>query len=112
MCHGIVIVASGLDKATDSMPKSFKHNKKAMALAIENNIASTIINNQNQNPRYYSKMSELLSELIELKKEQNLVNMVPDYGELSEFQTEDGELKVNLAPADAYVFEIDTPYLE
>lgn len=67
-----VIVASGLDKATDSMPKSFKHNKKAMALAIENNIASTIINNQNQNPRYYSKMSELLSELIELKKEQNL----------------------------------------
>ena len=67
-----VIVASGLDKATESMPKSFKNNKKAMALAIENNIASTIINNQNQNPRYYSKMSELLSELIELKKEQNL----------------------------------------
>ena len=31
-----------------------------MALAIENNIASTIINSKNQNPRYYSKMSELL----------------------------------------------------
>ena len=43
-----------------------------MALAIENNIASTIINNKHQNPRYYSKMSELLEELIELKKDQSL----------------------------------------
>ena len=54
------------------MPKSFKNNKKAISLAIENNIASTIINNKNQNPRYYSKMSELLEKLIETKKEQNL----------------------------------------
>lgn len=67
-----VIVASGLDKATKTMPSSFYNNKKAMALAIENNIASTIINNKNQNPRYYSKMSELLEELIRMKKEQNL----------------------------------------
>ncbi len=67
-----IIVASGLDKATKSMPKSFKNNKKAISLAIENNIASTIINNKNQNPRYYSKMSELLEKLIETKKEQNL----------------------------------------
>jgi len=67
-----VIVASGLDRATQVMPRGFKNNKKAMALAIENNIASTIINNKNQNPRYYSKMSELLEELIEMKKEQSL----------------------------------------
>ena len=67
-----VIVASGLDKATKSMPENFKRDKKAMALAIENNIASTIINNKSQNPRYYSKMSELLEELIEMKKEQSL----------------------------------------
>lgn len=67
-----VIVASGLDKATKSMSENFKKDKKAMALAIENNIASTIINNKNQNPRYYSKMSELLEELIEMKKEQSL----------------------------------------
>lgn len=66
-----IIVASGLDKATKVMPESFKKNKKAMALAIENNIASTIINNKNQNPRYYSKMSELLEELIKMKKEQS-----------------------------------------
>lgn len=67
-----IIEISGLEKATKVMPEGFRKNKKAMALAIENNIASTIINNQNQNPRYYSKMSELLKELIELKKEQNL----------------------------------------
>ena len=67
-----VIIASGLDKATKVMPKNFKNNKKAMALAIENNIASTITNNKNQNPRYYSKMSKLLEELIKMKKEQNL----------------------------------------
>jgi len=38
--------------------------------------------------------------------------MVPEYGEKSEFQTAENELKVNLAPADAYVFEIDTPNIE
>ena len=67
-----IIVANVLDKATKTMPEGFKNNKRAMALAIENNIASTIINSKNQNPRYYSKMSELLEELIEMKKEQNL----------------------------------------
>lgn len=67
-----IIVANGLDKATKTMPEGFRNNKRAMALAIENNIASTIINSKNQNPRYYSKMSELLEELIEMKKEQNL----------------------------------------
>ena len=38
--------------------------------------------------------------------------MVPSYGDTSEFQVEANELKVNLAPADAYVFEIDTPNIE
>ena len=38
--------------------------------------------------------------------------MVPDYGEKSEFQVSKNELKVNLAPSDAYVFEIDTPNIE
>lgn len=67
-----IIVENGLEKATKTMPKSMRENKKAMALAIENNIAATIIDKQNQNPRYYSKMSELLNELIEKEKEQNL----------------------------------------
>ena len=51
-------------------------------------------------------------EIPGLKKTQILKNMVPEYGEKSEFQVSDGEMKVNLAPADAYVFEIDTPNIE
>ena len=36
--------------------------------------------------------------------------MAPSYGEeKSEFQVADGEIRVDLAPAGAYVFEIDTP---
>ena len=38
--------------------------------------------------------------------------MVPEYGDKSEFQVGNEELKVNLAPCDAYVFEIDTPNIE
>lgn len=67
-----VIVASGIEKATQTLPNNIKKDKKAVALAIENNIASTIINNTPINPRYYNKMSELLKELIDMKKDQNL----------------------------------------
>ncbi len=47
-----------------------------------------------------------------LKESQKLVNMAPSYGEESEFQVAKNELRVDLAPSSAYVFEIDTPYLE
>ena len=67
-----VIAASGIEKAIQSLPNNIKKNEKAVALAIENNIASTIINNTPINPRYYNKMSELLKELIDKKKDQNL----------------------------------------
>lgn len=67
-----VIVASGIEKATQTLPKNVRKNAKSVALAIEANIASTIINNTPINPRYYNKMSELLKELIDMKKDQNL----------------------------------------
>ena len=38
--------------------------------------------------------------------------MAPTYGEKSEFQTAANEIRVDLAPAGAYVFEIDTPNIE
>ena len=45
-----------------------------------------------------------------LKETQELKNLAPKYGEeSSEFQVVNGELRVDLAPAGAYVFEIDTP---
>lgn len=47
-----------------------------------------------------------------LKETQELKNMAPSYGEeKSEFQIANGELRVDLAPSGAYVFEIDTPNL-
>ena len=45
-----------------------------------------------------------------LKETQELKNLAPKYGEeSSEFQIVNGELRVDLAPAGAYVFEVDTP---
>ena len=47
-----------------------------------------------------------------MSQEQELKNMAPIYGEeKSEFQVAEGEIRVDLAPAAAYVFEIDTPNL-
>lgn len=47
-----------------------------------------------------------------LNAEQKLELMSPKYGDSSEFQTANGEIRVDLAPAGAYVFEIDTPNIE
>ena len=48
-----------------------------------------------------------------LSESQELKNMAPKYGEASsEFQVANGELRVDLAPSGAYVFEIDTPNIE
>ena len=45
-----------------------------------------------------------------LRDSQGLKNMAPTYGdERSEFQVAEGEVRVDLAPASAFVFEIDTP---
>ncbi len=45
-----------------------------------------------------------------LDESQELKNIAPTYGEeKSEFQVAAGELRVDLAPSGAYVFEIDTP---
>lgn len=47
-----------------------------------------------------------------LKNNQKLVNMAPGYGDKSKFQVAENELRVDLAPAGAYVFEVDTPNIE
>ena len=44
-----------------------------------------------------------------LEETQVIKNLAPTYGEKSEFQVAKNELRVDLAPAYAYVFEIDTP---
>ena len=48
----------------------------------------------------------------ELKEGQILKNIAPEYGEKSTFQVAENEIRAVLAPAKAYVFEVDTPNIE
>ena len=73
------------------------------------NNGRTILVVANKNP---NRNVTGIIEIPGLKETQKLENMVPEYGETREFQVSENELRVNLAPADAYVFEIDTPNLE
>lgn len=73
------------------------------------NNGRTILVVANKNP---NRNVTGIIEIPGLKATQKLENMVPEYGETSEFQVGENELRVNLAPADAYVFEIDTPNIE
>lgn len=83
-------------------------NDQIITFARHNN-GRTILVVANKNPN--RNVSGII-EIPGLKADQKLVNMVPEYGEKSEFQVDANEMKVNLAPADAYVFEIDTPNIE
>ena len=90
-----------LDKRDDK-------NDQIITFARHNN-GRTVLVVANKNP---NRNVTGIIEVPGLKKSQKLENMVPEYGEKSEFQVVDGELRVNLAPCDAYVFEIDTPNIE
>ena len=83
-------------------------NDQIITFARHNN-GRTILVVANKNP---NRNVTGIIEIPGLKPDQKLVNMVPEYGEKSEFQVTANELRVNLAPADAYVFEIDTPNIE
>lgn len=47
-----------------------------------------------------------------LKSNQELKNLLPQYGQESKVQAAHNELNVELGPARIHVFEIDTPYIE
>lgn len=70
-----------------------------------NGRTAVIIANKNPNRRLTGTiLVPGLSETQELK------NMAPTYGEeRSEFQVAKGEIRVDLAPSGAFVFEVDTP---
>ena len=96
--HSSFIELDKREDKNDQIITYARHNKGRTILVVANK-------NPNRNVTG-------IIEIPGLKKDQKLVNMVPEYGEKSEFQTAENELKVNLAPADAYVFEIDTPNIE
>jgi type I restriction enzyme R subunit len=64
-----LIVNKGVD-AIDSLPKSIRENKNAVAETIENNVRRLIIEEKPTNPKYFERMSVLLDELIRERKEQ------------------------------------------
>ena len=92
-----------LDKRED-------RNDQIIAYARHNSKnGRTILVVANKNP---NRNVTGIVEIPGLKETQKLKNMVPEYGDTSEFQVDEDELRVNLAPCDAYVFEIDTPNIE
>ena len=93
--HSAFIELDKIGDKKDQIIAYARHNKGRTAL---------IIANKNPNRR-------LTGTIIVpgLKSSQKLVNMAPSYGEKSVFQVAKGEVRVDLAPCSAYVFEIDTP---
>jgi len=55
--------------ALDSLPKGIRENPGAAAETIENNVRKLIVDEHPINPKYYEKMSELLSALMARRKE-------------------------------------------
>jgi type I restriction enzyme R subunit len=54
--------------AISQLPKALQGNQDAVAETIENNIRSTIIKTQLNDPAYFEKMSALLNEIIANRK--------------------------------------------
>ena len=67
-----VISKSGINEATEKLPQSIKSNKNAVAETLEANMRKVIIQEMPINPIFYGKMSVLLQELIEQRKNQSL----------------------------------------
>lgn len=62
-----LLVDNGISALKD-MPASTPKEKEAVAETIENNIGKEIVEKTQSNPKYYEKMSALLRELIEKRK--------------------------------------------
>jgi type I restriction enzyme R subunit len=66
-----LIVKKG-EKAIEELPKEVKQNREATAETIENNVRRLIIDEMPTNPKYYQRMSELLSELVLRRKQEDI----------------------------------------
>lgn len=64
-----LIINKDSDELVKSLPKSMQNNE-SMSEAIENNVRKLIIDENPVNPKYYDKMSELLDEIIQLRKDE------------------------------------------
>ncbi|NMB18160.1 MAG: hypothetical protein GX984_01705 [Erysipelothrix sp.] len=63
-----LIVQKGKD-AIEDLPENIKKNKESVAETIENNVRKLIIEESPTNPKYFERMSVLLDEIIQRRKE-------------------------------------------
>jgi hypothetical protein len=66
-----------------------------------------VVANMNKN-----RSSSAIIDVPTLKGNQEINNLVDNYGQPSKFQVKPNELRVELGPSRAHVFEIDTPEIE
>jgi type I restriction enzyme R subunit len=64
-----IVSNEGVAELIGALPKDVQKNKGAVAEVIENNVRKKIINEQHINPAFFEKMSKLLNELIQLRRE-------------------------------------------
>lgn len=57
------------EEAINDLPKNIRLKKEAVAEVIENNVRRLIIEEKPTNPKYFEKMSVLLDELIQARKQ-------------------------------------------
>ena len=63
-----IIVARG-EAFIESLPEGIRGSHDAVAETVESNVRKKIVEKQLTNPKYYEQMSELLEELIKMRKE-------------------------------------------
>ena len=98
------------DRNSSFIELSKKGDKKDQIIAYaRHNNGRTAVVIANKNPNRNLTGTVIVPGL---KSTQKLKDMAPSYGEKSKFQVADGEIRVDLAPAGAYVFEVDTPNIE
>jgi type I restriction enzyme R subunit len=99
-----IIVGQGIGAATDKLPNAIKRSKQAIAETLEANMRKVITQEMPMNPVYYERMSVLLQELIQQRKNGAL--------EYEEFLKKIEELAKNIQPENKqnqYPEKIDSP---
>ena len=66
-----LIIKKGAD-AIKELPDAIKKNQTAVAETIENNVRKLITDEMPTNPKYYAYISELLSELVKKRKQDDI----------------------------------------
>src|SRR5713101_2506120 len=66
-----LIVKKGEEAITD-LPDEVKRSHEATAETIENNVRRLIIDEMPTNPKYYQQMSELLTDLVKRRKQEDI----------------------------------------